>query len=95
MYTKPANARVQKNPEVIKSVRDFCQSFQFNPASSGLSSRVKAGKITTGNCHPLLAATPSNPVLNHRQMLNSILSEANSMEIKNMTGELEVGSGAG
>ena len=27
MYTKPANARVQKNPEVIKSVRDFCSNF--------------------------------------------------------------------
>lgn len=27
MYTKPANARVQKNPEVIKSVREFCQNF--------------------------------------------------------------------
>jgi len=32
MYTKPANSRVQKNPDVIKSVRDFCQNFQFNPA---------------------------------------------------------------
>ena len=32
MYTKPANSRVQKNPDVIKSVRDFCQNFKFNPA---------------------------------------------------------------
>ena len=29
MYTKPANSRIQKNPEVIKSVRDFCQNFRF------------------------------------------------------------------
>ena len=35
MYTKPANSKVQKNPDVIKSVRDFCQNFHFNP--SGLS----------------------------------------------------------
>ena len=29
MYTKPANSRTQKNPQVIKSVRDFCQNFKF------------------------------------------------------------------
>ena len=33
MYTKPANSRVQKNPEVIKSVRDFCQNFRFTQNS--------------------------------------------------------------
>ena len=27
MYTKPANSRIQKSPEVIKSVCDFCRSF--------------------------------------------------------------------
>ena len=32
MYTKPANSRIQKNPNVIKSVRDFCQNFHFNPS---------------------------------------------------------------
>ena len=29
MYTKPANSRMQKSPEVIKSVCDFCRSFQI------------------------------------------------------------------
>jgi len=25
LYTKPSNAKIQKNPDVIKSIRDFCQ----------------------------------------------------------------------
>ena len=37
MYTKPANSRIQKNPEVIKSVRDFCSNFRFNAVNLGRS----------------------------------------------------------
>lgn len=29
LYTKPSNAKIQKNNEVIKSIRDFCLNFHF------------------------------------------------------------------
>lgn len=29
LYTKPSNAKIQKNNEVIKSIREFCQKFYF------------------------------------------------------------------
>lgn len=47
MYTKPANARVQKNPEVIKSVRDFCSNFHFNPGQA----RIGGGLTSIGFNH--------------------------------------------
>ena len=49
MYTKPANSRIQKNHDVIKSVRDFCQNFQFNPmkAQSRMGMVGNKGVINT------------------------------------------------
>jgi hypothetical protein len=29
LYTKPSNVKIQKNPDVIKSIREFCLSFNF------------------------------------------------------------------
>ena len=29
LYTKPSNVKIQKNPDVIKSIRDFCLTFTF------------------------------------------------------------------
>ena len=29
LYTKPANGKIQRNLEVIRSIREFCKNFSF------------------------------------------------------------------